>query len=146
MRHLTKIISVMLVLTLMLTLTACAESISRADNGVAEIQEAAAPGLFQGRGAGRDSTAFLVGEFDSGSGTKTRFDGFGTITIVQADGSAVVGSYSMTEYENRDAVVSIEMNGVSTEYSFDLSSANGSFCLTDRYDNAYSFSPVAYGN
>ena len=138
-----KIAVVLVLFALMFLLGSCSKMESR-PVGVTAITEAAAPGIFSLE-QGKDATSFLVGEFSSGSGTVTRFDGFGKIIIVQADGSEVVGSYRMSEYENRDAVVSITMNGTSTDYAFTLSGPDGSFTLTDKYENTYAFVPTFLG-
>ena len=114
--------------------------------GMAVIQQASAASVLSASGGsgGHDTTAFLVGEFTSSDGTVSRFDGRGDLTMVSANGRSTTGTYAMTEYEVQNARVAIQLNGIVSTYTYDLTSASGDFTLTDGSGNVFIFNPVQY--
>ncbi len=64
--------------------------------------------------------------------------------MVSANGNSTAGTYAMTEFEAQDAEVAIQLNGVVSTYSFDLTSGGGDFTLTDHSGNVFIFTPVQY--
>lgn len=146
MKRFSMLIFTITMLSLILMMGSCAPVVPATVGGGIVVQEASA-GVLPMSGSvdeGRDSTAFLVGEFNGSNGSIARFNGFGEITLVSADGSSSVGSYSLTEYDKKPAVVVIELPGAYCQYTFALSGGSGDFTLTDAAGSVYNFSPVQY--
>ena len=146
MKRFSMLIFTITMLSLILMMGSCAPVVPATVGGGIVVQEASA-GVLPMSGSvdeGRDSTAFLVGEFNGSNGSIARFNGFGEITLVSADGSSSVGSYSLTEYDKKPAVVVIELPGAYCLYTFALSGGSGDFTLTDAAGSVYNFSPVQY--
>ncbi len=130
-----------LTLALILILGSCTQAAPIGDTPV--LEEASSSFLLK-EDAGQDCTAFLVGEFTGGSGGTARFDGCGNLTLVRGAEGDLHGSYTMRQYENGRSVVTVEMDGISTQYSFVLLSGSGNFTLTDSSNREYTFTPVQY--
>jgi len=146
MKRFSLLIFTITMLALILLLGSCAPVVPATVGGGIVVQEASAAVLpmSSSEQASWDSTAFLVGEFNGSNGSIARFNGFGEITLIAADGSSSQGSYSLTEYEKKPAVVTVEFPGAYCQYTFALSGSSGDFTLTDAAGNVYSFSPVQY--
>lgn len=145
MKRFSLLIFTITMLALILLLGSCAPVVPSTVGGGIIVQEASASVLpMSGNDQSWDSTAFLVGEFTGSNGSTARFNGLGDFTLIAADGSESVGSYSLTEYEKKPAVVTINLPGAYCQYTFALSGGSGDFTLTDAAGNVYSFSPVQY--
>lgn len=147
MKRFSLLIFTITMLALILLLGSCSPVVPATVGGGIVVQEASAavlPTSGSSEADGWDSTAFLVGEFHGSNGSIARFNGFGELTLIGADGSQHAGSYSLTEYEKKPAVVTIELPGAYCEYTFALNGGSGAFTLTDAAGNFYDFSPVQY--
>lgn len=146
MKRFSLLIFTITMLALILLLGSCSPVVPATVGGGIVVQEASAAVLptSSSEADGWDSTAFLVGEFHGSNGSIARFNGFGELTLIGADGSQHAGSYSLTEYEKKPAVVTIELPGAYCEYTFALNGGSGAFTLTDAAGNCYDFSPVQY--
>ena len=146
MKRFSLLIFTITMLSLILLMGSCAPVMPATVGGGIVVQEASAGVLPMSGSAdeGRDSTAFLVGEFNASNGGIARFNGFGEVTLVAVDGSTSTGTYSLTEYEKKPAVVVIDLPGAYCQYTFALSGGSGDFTLTDAAGSVYSFSPVQY--
>ncbi|MBE6969998.1 MAG: hypothetical protein E7442_07790 [Ruminococcaceae bacterium] len=146
MKRFSLLIFTITMLSLILLLGSCAPVVPTTVGGGIIVQEASAAVLPMSASTqeGHDSTAFLVGEFRGSNGSIARFNGFGEITLIAVDGSTSTGSYSLTEYDKKPAVVVIEFPGAYCEYTFALNGGSGDFTLTDAAGSSYDFSPVQY--
>ena len=134
-------------LALILLLGSCSPVVPATVGGGIVVQEASAAsvlGMSSAEQQSWDSTAFLVGEFNGSNGSIARFNGHGDLTLIAADGTQSTGSYALTEYEKKQATVTIELPGAYCEYDFALCGGSGDFTLTDAAGNTYTFTPVIY--
>ena len=146
MKRFSMLIFTITMLSLILMMGSCAPVVPATVGGGIVVQEASA-GVLPMSGSvdeGRDSTAFLVGEFNGSNGSIARFNGHGDLTLIAADGTQSTGSYALTEYEKKQATVTIELPGAYCEYDFALCGGSGDFTLTDAAGNTYTFTPVIY--
>lgn len=146
MKRFSLLIFTITMLALILLLGSCAPVVPSTVGGGIVVQEASASVLPMSSSEqdSWDSTAFLVGEFTGSNGSTARFNGLGDFTLIAVDGSESTGSYSLTEYEKKPAVVTIDLPGARCQYTFALCGGSGDFTLTDAAGNVYSFSPVQY--
>ncbi len=142
MKRAALVLFVAVMAALMLLLGSCA--LPAQATGTPAMQEASTSISLLDSRPGKDATSFLVGEFTENNGTLARFNGFGDVTIVRANGESSVGSYDMIDYGSKKAVVNIDIDGSLSSYSFLLTSGSGDFTLTDGNGNVFDFTPVVY--
>lgn len=91
---------------------------------------------------GETANSFLVGRFAGNQGTNLTFDGAGAVkqTMVNLDG--VEGSYTLTQSRSGAALLQLALGDSAKMYSFELTSPEGDFRLTDADGNTEIFRPV----
>ena len=90
----------------------------------------------------KDSTSFLVGEFDGEDGSHISVDGKGAIKLTGADGIVRSGKYSLLQQPDLSAMIMFSFDSGDEIYAFALASAEGGFTLTDDSGKTVAYTPV----
>jgi len=90
----------------------------------------------------KDSTSFLVGEFDGEDGSHISVDGKGAIKLIGADGLVRSGKYTLVQQPDLSAMIQFSFDGGDELYVFALVSENGEFELTDDNGKTVKYTPV----
>ena len=90
----------------------------------------------------KDSTSFLVGEFDGEDGSHISVDGKGAIKLTGADGIVRSGKYSLLQQPDLSAMIMFSFDSGDEIYAFALASAEGDFTLTDDSGKTVAYTPV----
>ena len=93
-------------------------------------------------GASETANAFLVGRFAGNQGTNLSFDGVDAVKQTKANLDAAEGSYTLTQSKSGPALLQLRFGEALKMYSFELTSPEGDFRLTDADGNTEFFRPV----
>ena len=90
----------------------------------------------------KDSTSFLVGEFDGEDGSHISVDGKGNIKFTPSEGLVRSGKYTLLQQKDLSVMIRLSFDNEELHYIFKLVSESGEFSLTDANGNAVIYKPV----
>ena len=92
--------------------------------------------------SGETVNAFLVGRFAGNQGTNLSFDGVGAVKQTKSNLDSIDGSYTLTQSKSGAALLQLRFGDTVKMYSFELTSPEGNFRLTDADGNTEIFRPI----
>ena len=92
--------------------------------------------------SGETANSFLIGRFAGNQGTNLAFDGVGAVKQTMSNLDSIEGSYTLTQSSSGAALLQIVLEDSAKMYSFELTSPEGNFRLTDADGNTEIFRPI----